>query len=176
MLTSAACLHKLELFEESRGEFPYGSCKAWPQTQPLNLSQTHTLIFYAVLSSQEECYRLTQRKSACRPVLTLGLSLLWPGQCPTVSLEAASTQHRKQLSGSTMLLLSSFGLRTQSSLIAAITLPLLVCLLLSQFIHISTFQPYLKCIRSFSTSNSFHSAYLKPVKHSSLVVGSCFGL
>lgn len=50
------------VFEESRGESPYGSCKAWPQTQPLNLSQTHTLIFYAVLSSQEECYRLTQRK------------------------------------------------------------------------------------------------------------------
>lgn len=133
-------------------------------------------MFCAVLSRQEECYRLTQRKSACRPVLTLGLSLLWPGQCPTVSLEAASTQHRKQLSASTTLLLSSFGLKSQSSLIAAITLPLLVCLLLSQFIHISTFQTYLKYIYSFSSSNSFHSAYLKPVMHSSLVVGSHFGL
>lgn len=47
---------------------------------------------------QEECYRLTQRKSACRPVLTQGPSSLWPGQCPTVSLEAAGSQLRKRLS------------------------------------------------------------------------------
>lgn len=59
------------------------------QTQPLNLFQTHTLIVCAALSRQEECCRLTQRKWACRPVLTQGPSLLWPGQCPTVSLDTA---------------------------------------------------------------------------------------
>lgn len=73
-----------------------------------SLPNTHTLIFCAALSRREECYRLTQRKSACRPVLTQGPSLLWPGQCPTVSLEAAGTQHRKQLSSSTILLYSFF--------------------------------------------------------------------
>lgn len=77
-----------------------------PTRKPL--PNTHTLIFCAALSRQEECYRLTQRKSACRPVLTQGPSLLWPGQCPTVSLEAAGTQHRKRLSSSTILLSSFF--------------------------------------------------------------------
>lgn len=47
---------------------------------------------------QQECYRLTQRKSACGPLLTQGPSSLWSGQCPTVSLAAGGTQRRKRLS------------------------------------------------------------------------------
>lgn len=42
-----------------------------------------------------ECCRLTQRKCACRLVLTQGLSSPWPGQCPTDGLKPASKQHRK---------------------------------------------------------------------------------
>lgn len=78
---------------------------------PNKHTHTHTLLFCAALSRQEECYRLTQRKSACRPVLTQGPSLLWSGQCPTVSLEAVGTQHRKQPSSSTILLSSFFCTR-----------------------------------------------------------------
>lgn len=67
----------------------------------------YTFICCAAVSREEECYRLTQRKSACRPVLMQGPCLLWPGQCPTVSVEAAGTQHRKQLSASTISLFFS---------------------------------------------------------------------
>ncbi len=34
VLTSAACLCKLALWRESRGESPYGSCETWPLTKP----------------------------------------------------------------------------------------------------------------------------------------------
>lgn len=92
--------------ERCRGESPYGSWKTWPKTQLSVLSQAHThmctsnahLYSVSLFCRQQECYRLTQRKSACGPLLTQGPSSLWSGQCPTVSLAAGGTQRRKRLS------------------------------------------------------------------------------
>lgn len=70
-----------------------------------SLPSTHThvhkhahLYSVSLFCRQQECYRLTQRKSACGPLLTQGPSSLWSGQCPTVSLAAGGTQRRKRLS------------------------------------------------------------------------------
>ena len=92
---------------------------------------------------EEECYRLTQRKSACRPVLTQGPSSLWPGQCPTVRLEAACTQCRKCLSGSIFFYAFLF-------LLLQCNFSSHPCLLLSQVVRNSSFLPILKYIYSFS--------------------------
>lgn len=79
VLTSAACQCKLTLWRGSRGESPYGSSMTWPKTwtfkPPPNctcmwtVTITHIVLDFCML---EECYRLTQRKSVCRPVLIQG--------------------------------------------------------------------------------------------------------
>lgn len=113
-------------------------------------SHTHS---YSVLlfGRQEECYRLTQRKSACRPVLTQGPSSLWPGQCPTVCLEAAahSTGNNSQAQ-LYVLLFSFFCIQIPIFPLCCDFSPLPCLSSLSEFIHNTTFQLHLIYIHEFS--------------------------
>lgn len=99
-------------------------------------------MFSCAVYRREECYRLTQRKSASSPELMQGPSLLRPGQCPTVRLAATGTQHRKRLSLHYFISFSLlfFGPRSLFPIFPVTSLLFLVCRLQTHFAHISTFQ------------------------------------